>query len=170
MTNSAERIPDNWPGQRAHGFLRALYNIAIHRLGPAKLPETDCDFVSTGIYGVERRLLIRAACAKASWEVALPMNLCEGLREERRNCSPCNVGLLAVLRHINTPVADTTVRTWLITDSVLEKTLDCPPARRDGRWLVQITDPHRENRWMWRSGGTKIDVASFYGVFSRIRG
>ena len=44
-------IENVWPGRKARGLLRAMYNIAVHRLNPGHPPERDQEVMEATVDG-----------------------------------------------------------------------------------------------------------------------
>src|SRR5258708_3765207 len=74
-------IANVWPGKKASGLLRAMYNIAVRRLNPGHPPDRDRDVMPAVIDGHREWVRLYGSAAPETHWIRFSPSIAETLRQ-----------------------------------------------------------------------------------------
>ena len=159
-------IENLWPGNKAKGLLRAMYNIAVRRLNAGHPPERDQDVMPAKVDGHQEWVRIYGSAAPQTHWIRFAQSVAETLRAAAKIHPGEPVIFLALWRSPKSE--DRIIHTWRIPAVVVDQMdAQLPAGIEEKNRNLTIRRYKNDGRWYWTGSGLqRIDLTNYYAPWN----
>ena len=160
-------IENVWPGKKATGMLRAMYNIAVRRMNPGHAPKRDQEVMEANIDGRRTWVRLYGSANQGYHWIRFTPSVAETLRNAAQDNPEEPVIFLALWRDPNAD--DKIIHTWRVPSGVVDQMdAQLPAGIEDKRRNLTIQQSKTDGRWYWAGSRAlqRIDLTNYYAPWN----